>query len=160
MMQQGTFRADLFYRLSVLPIRVPPLREIREDIPLLVQHLLGKLDLKCRVSAEAMAALQGHHWPGNVRELRNVLERAAILCRGGEIQPKDLYLNEGSTPRVSLETHVSTPAPSLGTLDQQLKDLERTMILEALERNQNNKMKTARELGMPPSTLWRKLKAY
>jgi DNA-binding NtrC family response regulator len=160
MVQQRTFRADLFYRLSVLPIWVPPLREIREDIPLLVQHLLGKLDLKCCVSAEAMAVLQGYHWPGNVRELRNVLERAAILCRGGEIQPKDLYLNEGSTSRVSLETQVSTPAPSLGTLEQQLKDLERTMILEALERNQNNKMKTARELGMPPSTLWRKLKAY
>jgi DNA-binding NtrC family response regulator len=159
MVQQGAFRADLFYRLAVLPIRVPPLREIGEDIPLLVQHLLGKLDLKCRVSAEAMAALQRHHWPGNVRELRNVLERAAILCRGGEIQPKDLYLNEEATPRVSLETHVSAPASSPGSLDQ-LKDLERTIILEALARNQNNKMKTARELGMSLSTLWRKLKAY
>jgi DNA-binding NtrC family response regulator len=110
--------------------------------------------------SEAMAALQGYHWPGNVRELRNVLERATILCRGGEIQPKDLYLNEGSTSQASLETNVSMPAPSLGTLDQQLKDLERTRILETLARNQNNKMKTGRELGMPLSTLWRKLKAY
>lgn len=94
MVQAGSFRADLFYRLSVIQVKVPALREIPEDIPLLVKHLLDKLVLRCRLSAEAMEALQRYHWPGNVRELRNVLERASVLCQEGEIWPEHLGLPE------------------------------------------------------------------
>jgi DNA-binding NtrC family response regulator len=133
--------------------------EIREDIPLLVQHFLSRLAPNRRVSVEAMEALTRYHWPGNVRELRNVLERAAVLCRGGEIRPEDLHLSEGPVARAVFETHASTAASSPASLDQ-LRELERTMILEALARNQNNKLKTARELGISISTLRRKLKDY
>ncbi len=97
MVQAGSFRADLFYRLSVIQIKVPALPEIPEDIPLLVQHLLGKLSPHRRLSAEAMEALQRYHWPGNVRELRNVLERAAVLCQEEEIGPDHLGLPEGAS---------------------------------------------------------------
>jgi DNA-binding NtrC family response regulator len=92
MVQEGRFRADLFYRLSVIPIQVPPLREIQEDIPLLVKHLLHKLSLPCHLSPEAMEALMCYHWPGNVRELGNTLERAAVFCPEGVIGLEHLGL--------------------------------------------------------------------
>ncbi len=161
MVQTGDFRADLYYRLSVVPIRVPSLPEIRSDIPLLVQHLIEKLSLNCRVSPEAMVALQRYHWPGNVRELRNVLERAAVFRQGDAIQPQDLHLSEEPVS-------VTPPMPSSGaaSLDPdsasvaQLKELEKKMILEALARNNHNKTAAARELGIPLSTLKRRLKEY
>lgn len=159
MVQEGTFRADLFYRLSVLPVRVPPLREIPEDIPLLVKHFLSRLNVNCGVSVEAMQALQRYPWPGNIRELRNVLERAAVLCRRAEIRPEDLGLSEGPGAKAALEVEVPTPG-SLPTSLDELKALERAMILDALARNQSNKAKAARELGISISTLWRKLKEY
>jgi DNA-binding NtrC family response regulator len=159
MVRAGTFRADLFYRLSIIPIKVPPLREIREDIPLLVQNFLSKLALNCHVSAEAMEVLQRYHWPGNVRELRNALERAAVLCRGEEIRPEDLHLCEDPIPTKTLKAKASTPTSNLASIEQ-LREMERKMILETLARNQNNKSETARELGISISTLKRKLKAY
>jgi DNA-binding NtrC family response regulator len=161
MVQAGDFRADLYYRLSVVPIRVPSLPEIRSDIPLLVQNFIEKLSLNCRVSPEAMAALQRYHWPGNVRELRNVLERAAVFRQGDAIQPQDLYLPEESvsvTPPTSSSSTVS-PEPESASLAQ-LKELEKKMILEALARNNHNKTAAARELKIPLSTLKRRLKEY
>jgi len=161
MVQEGTFRADLFYRLSVLLVSVPPLREIPEDIPLLVKYFLSRLNVNRRVSVEAMQVLQRYLWPGNIRELRNVLERAAVLCRRGEIRPEDLGLSEGMGAKAALEAEVPTQAPvPLPTSLDELKALERAMILEALARNQSNKAKAARELGISISTLWRKLKEY
>jgi DNA-binding NtrC family response regulator len=95
----GRFRRDLFFRLSVLPIRVPPLRERMEDIPLLVDALLQRLSPKSRLSAAALKRLLAHPWPGNVRELRNVLERAVLLAKGEELGSADLYLeSSGSLP--------------------------------------------------------------
>jgi len=162
MVQAGAFRADLFYRLSVVPLRVPPLRQIPEDMPLLVDTLMRRLGLGCRVSAEAMAALQRYSWPGNVRELRNVLERAAVLSRGQPIRPADLQLPEVKsstdapvTPAAGAETPANAP-PSAA----HLKGIERQMIIEALARNRNNKAAVARELGIPLSTLKRRLKEY
>ncbi len=157
MVRAGDFRADLYYRLCVIPVRTPALREIPEDIPLLVRHFLDQLALPCRVSPQAMEALKRHPWPGNVRELRNVLERAAALCGGREIRPEDLHLSEEPTSKVILET--KPPIPSPASLDQ-IKDLERAIILQTLARRRNNKAATARELGIPIATLWRKLKAY
>jgi transcriptional regulator with GAF, ATPase, and Fis domain len=172
MVEAGEFRADLYYRLSVVPVKVPPLREIRNDIPLLIKHLCQRLKLGCRVMPEAMPVLQRYSWPGNVRELRNVLERAAVLARDGEIRPQHLRLAEFSPPQpptphappVSAappQARQPSPAlkPSSASLSE-LKGLERQMILEAMERNDNNKAAVARELGIPLSTLKRRLKDY
>jgi DNA-binding NtrC family response regulator len=134
------------------------LREIQEDIPLLVKHLLHKLSLPCRLSPEAMEALMRYHWPGNVRELRNTLERAAVFCPGGVIGPEHLGLPQDTVSPAEATAELlmfpaSAPLPSL-------KTLERQVILEALARNHRNLAKTARELAISPSTLWRKLKAF
>ncbi|MEE4380182.1 MAG: sigma 54-interacting transcriptional regulator [Candidatus Competibacteraceae bacterium] len=171
MVEAGEFRADLFYRLSVVPVKVPPLREIRGDIPLLVEELSQRLELNCRVSAEAMNALQQYAWPGNVRELRNVLERAAVLAGDGEIRTQHLHLPDAvSSPLsqrpaaedpVTQRTDSAVPRPGSGSGSlSELKEMERQMILEAMIRNQNNKAAVARELGIPLSTLKRRLKEY
>lgn len=157
MVQAGTFRADLYYRLSVVPVRVPALREIKEDIPLLVQSFIERLGLSCQVTAEALAALQGYAWPGNVRELRNVLERAAALS-GGTVQAADLRLSsEPLTQPSGGRSENLLPSTDSRT---QLRQLERDMIMETLARNGNNKAAAARELGIPLSTLKRRLREY
>ncbi len=172
MVGAGEFRADLFYRLSVVPIEVPALREIREDIPLIARHLCERLQLHCRLSAAAMEALQGYSWPGNVRELRNVLERAAVMCGDREIRPEDLRLSRtvvaappviSPVPPVPAASRVE-PVPEsenpAADARAHLRKMERRMIVEALERNQGNKAAVARELGIPLSTLKRRLKEY
>jgi len=177
MVHTGAFRADLFYRLSVVPIELPALREIREDIPLMTEHLCQQLQLKCRISAAAMEALQNHSWPGNVRELRNVLERAAVMCGDREIRSEDLRLPKIASAPTWTPTHERTPvsstvAPSVpvepvsipkpGAADARahLKEMERQMIIDALERTRHNKAAVARELGIPLSTLKRRIKEY
>jgi transcriptional regulator with GAF, ATPase, and Fis domain len=184
MVRTGAFRADLFYRLSVVPIEVPALREIPEDIPLIARHLCERLQLNCRLSAAALEALQNYSWPGNVRELRNVLERAAVMCGEREIGLEDLRLSRTATP---VQNAAPAPAPAVsppasGPVDPEpssadsglavkrsqpissarahLKDIERRMIVEALERTHGNKAAVARELGIPLSTLKRRLKDY
>jgi len=182
MVQEGQFRADLFYRLSVVPVRVPPLREIAEDIPLLVDSFIKRLELDVQVSPGAMEIMQNYHWPGNVRELRNVLERAAALKQGEEIREEDLHLptQEGASFAYAPPTPQQAPpsvqpaTPSGQEVNEfgeprtlpssasrsQLRDMERQMIMETLRRNGNNKSAAARELGMPLSTLKRRLKDY
>jgi DNA-binding NtrC family response regulator len=178
MVRTGAFRADLFYRLSVVPIELPALWEIREDIPLIAQHLCQQLQLNDRISAAAMEALQNYPWPGNVRELRNVLERAAVMCGDREIRPEDLRLPKtaeapawastpvwtsassmAAPPPIPIEP-VSIPKPGAADARAHLKEMERQMIIEAMERNRHNKAAVARELGIPLSTLKRRLKEY
>ena len=163
MVEKGTFRADLFYRLSVVPLRVPPLRDIREDIPLIVEAFIDRLELNCRMTPEALAAMQRYHWPGNVRELRNVLERAAVLCQNGLVRPENLHLEQpappGALPPNGPQSGSTTQPVTPATRDQ-LKDQERQMILDTLARNGNNKTAAARELNIPLSTLKRRLKDY
>jgi DNA-binding NtrC family response regulator len=153
MVRDGAFRADLFYRLSVITVQVPPLRDIKDDIPLLIRHFSDQLALPCRLSPEALVLLQRYHWPGNVRELRNVLERASVLCRGGEIGPEHLRLAEPD-PSSASDPAAKDAAP---LSPAQLKALERQMIKEAMERNGHNKAAVARELGIPLSTLKRRI---
>ena len=181
MVKTGAFRTDLFYRLSVVPVEVPALREIPEDIPLIARHLCERLNLSCRISDAAMSALQAYSWPGNVRELRNVLERAVVLCGDRDIQPEDLRLSKetrssntagagpNSPPTVptaapsSAPADPSSPAPKTSTTAAaraHLKDVERQMIRESMALNNNNKAAVARELGIPLSTLKRRLKEY
>ncbi|PZN30228.1 MAG: sigma-54-dependent Fis family transcriptional regulator [Proteobacteria bacterium] len=147
---EGKFREDLFYRVNVIEIRVPPLRERLDDIPDLVAAAMKRLGRQIgnralRVTPEAMAALSAYHFPGNVRELENVLERAATLCTGGVIDVGDLQLR----PKVA-----ATELPIPGSvapgerLGDALEDIERDAIVRALEQTRYNKTKAAQLLGM------------
>jgi DNA-binding NtrC family response regulator len=158
MVELGTFREDLYYRLSVLVLSIPSLRERKEDIALLAERFLEDLRPKIgraigKISAEALAALVDHPWPGNVRELRNAIERAAILGRGPNIALDDLPDQLRKKPaRGDSDKRVSLPLP--------LGELERLDVIAALESAEGNKSKAARILGVDRATLYARLKAY
>jgi DNA-binding NtrC family response regulator len=156
MIRQGTFREDLFYRLNVIQLVVPPLRERREDIPALAEHFLEraaeKLKRDLRLSVHAVERLLRYPWPGNVRELENAIERAAILAREATVSPDDL------PPHVSAGLNLG-PSPDLPP-QITLADVERNHILQTLERFGGNHSSTAEALGIGRTTLWRKLKEY
>ena len=150
MVAEGKFREDLFYRVNVIEIRVPPLRERLEDIPELVDSLLAKLSRQIgiralRVSESAMQALAQYHFPGNVRELENVLERAATLCSNGVIEARDMQLRPKVTTSEVAATNSVGPGEKLGDA---LEDIERDAIVRALEQTRYNKTKAAALLGM------------
>ena len=152
--KDGTFREDLFYRLNVVLIQMPPLRERKSDIPLLVQHFLEKYNTRLRkemrgISPDALDLLVRHDWPGNVRELENTMERLLVLSPGPYLEPADLvFAGTILTP--------AAEAPD-GTL---LKDLERNHIIQTLQRCDGHKSETARALGIDRKTLREKLKRY
>ena len=155
-MRTGQFREDLFFRLNVIPIVIPDLRERSEDIPLLVKRFLEKYrdgdgEMKS-ISREAMAALVRYAWPGNVRELENVIERATVLCMHDEIGPHDL-------PASLLETEGGVVA-RLAQQNASLADLERDYIRLVLQRAHGNQTVAAQILGIDRRTLYRKLQSY
>jgi DNA-binding NtrC family response regulator len=145
----GRFRDDLFWRLNVLSVRMPALRERPADIALLVEHFAGG----CKVSAEAMARLTTHPWPGNVRELRNVLERALTLRSGEGIEVEDLPTGMGRVEPTDLMPNDEREPPPL-------RDVERSYILKVLERTGGNKSRAAEILGLDRKTLYRKLEEF
>lgn len=152
----GTFREDLFYRLSVVPITLPPLRERRDDIPLLANHFLSKYNKKRgknikAISDRAMKALVEYDWPGNVRELENAIERAVVLTEDDMIKPSDL-LYYGLT--------VQTPSKSDAGQAQRLIDVEKEHIARMLKMFNGHKGKAAESLGIDRKTLREKLKRY
>jgi transcriptional regulator with PAS, ATPase and Fis domain len=153
--RQGRFRDDLYYRLNVIEIRIPPLRERREDIPLLADHFLERIghELGKEIGGIAPGALKlllGYDWPGNVRELENAIERAIVTCRNGTLDETDFaFLNHRSSPERPWEVP-----------DVPLNELERRAIVAALERRQGNIKETAAALGIDRSTLYDKLKRY
>ena len=152
----GTFREDLFYRLSVVPITLPALRERRDDIPLLANHFLQKYNQKRRkniraISERAMKALVEHDWPGNVRELENAIERAVVLAENDVVRPSDL-LYYG----LSLET----PAGSEAGTPRRLVDVEKEHIVKTLKIFNGHRGKTAEWLGIDRKTLRSKLRKY
>jgi DNA-binding NtrC family response regulator len=151
--QEGRFREDLFYRLNVIPITIPPLRDRREDIPLLVESFVERLAVEMKkridgVSAEAMTALMAHDWPGNVRELRNVLERGAVVTTGHVIQVPDL----GLPSKVE-------GAPRPGTLAS-LEEVERRHVAAVLAHTGGNVSQSARILGIDRVTLYNKMRKW
>ena len=156
---QGTFRRDLFFRLNVLTLRIPPLRERRQDIPLLVAHVLARVGrdtgVEKTISDEALKVLLSYDWPGNVRELENCLERACALSSADEVQVRDLPTRVYSVPDEMLG--VSTPGNG-GILP--IAELEKQTILNALTQVNGDKMLAARLLGIGKTTLYRKLKEY
>jgi two-component system response regulator HydG len=149
------FREDLFYRLNVVPLRIPPLRERREDIALLATHFLGRFNQRAGTQkafgADAVARLKLHEWPGNVRELENIIEQAASLSLEREIAAKDIQIEE---PNLA-------PAPVLGhsaRLSDVVEEAERRAIRGALARCGGDQGLVAKELGVSPTTLWRRMK--
>src|SRR4029077_4754709 len=152
----GSFRPALFYRLNVIPIRLPSLRQRRDDIPLLVDHFLKRFaqnNPAKSVSKEAMELLMKYDWPGNVRELENVMERALILHEGGVIEPEDLpdNIRVGESHRGSLV--IDSPTLTL-------EELEKEYILKVLNHTRWQKKRASEVLGINASTLYRKLIAY
>ncbi|HNM82782.1 MAG TPA: sigma 54-interacting transcriptional regulator, partial [Rhodocyclaceae bacterium] len=141
--EKGSFRQDLYYRLNVIELRMPSLRERKEDIPVLTDAILRRLggSLPLEVAPEAMLALQGYAFPGNVRELENILERATALCSGERIETEDLHL---------APEEVSDEALGRGseTLDDYLNRVERQAILDALQKTGQNRTAAARLLGV------------
>ena len=163
--RKGELREDLYYRLNVFQIQIPPLRERKEDLPPLVDALLPALNAKhgCRVTgldSGVMEVLMRHDWPGNVRELRNVIERAVILAGEGSILPGHLPPFFNGVPRIAVKS-VSNGAGSL-TLPagSTVGDAERSLILWTLEQTANNKTRAAEILGISLKTLHNKLKEY
>jgi DNA-binding NtrC family response regulator len=185
----GRFREDLYYRLNVIHVHMPPLRERMDDVPLLVEHFLAKFRFKpdaipTTISEEAMARLAEHDWPGNVRELENAVERAVVLSRGNPIMPDHLPLTE--SPAVAGGRARSRRAAAKGgdtaaaeaavedgavkgnghgaaagaSFKEAVESLEKRLIAEALERNGGNRSKAAEELGIYRRLLYAKMREY
>jgi len=153
--QEGVFREDLYYRIRVISLKLPGLNQRREDIPLLVDHLVAKFNrLQGKniegVSEEVMAQLMEYEYPGNVRELENIIEQAFVLCRGQLIEPHHLPAEMRPADAVGYG----------GSSPMSLSSMEKLLIGEALRRHKGSRTKAARQLGINPSTLYRKLKSY
>ncbi|MEJ2106120.1 MAG: sigma-54 dependent transcriptional regulator [Acidiferrobacteraceae bacterium] len=163
MVQQGTFREDLLYRLDVYKIHVPPLRERTSDIPLLARAFLAafraEMDKPVQdFSDEAMQALVEYDWPGNVRELRNAVERSLLSCRGDRIELRDLPDKVSTRGRDGEEDGDGFPEFGAGGLTTWLEDAERRHIVAALEKTNGVQVQAARLLGISERSLWHRLK--
>jgi two-component system response regulator HydG len=185
MVAKGAFREDLYWRLAVVPVQVPPLRERREDIPLLAAHVLerrrgaaksfagGEARYPTKISPGAMMRLTAYHWPGNIRELENVLSRAAILCDGEEIRADDLDLvgvpeeaqaaaspSRSGSPPGDLAVDATAGRPLKLVLDETIKTLERQAIVQALQQCDGSPARAAKQLGISRASIYNKLKEY
>jgi two-component system, NtrC family, nitrogen regulation response regulator NtrX len=155
--REEKFRQDLFHRIYVFPLVLPPLRERREDIPMLVEHFAAQVSAQngwkaAPFTAEAMAALQAHSWPGNVRELRNMVERLMLLATDGQV---DLATVEMALPKGVGGASASSGFPS-GALAERVDAFEREVILAELKRSHSNVSLAAKSLGLERSHLYKK----
>ncbi len=164
---EGVLRADLFFRLNVVRIDVPLLRERAQDIPALAQHFLEKYAAELgrkvpRLDADALRCLTDYAWPGNVRELQNVMERASVLCSGDSVTceylPADIA--QRTAPAAAPASPVTSTAPVSLALNPQVETLEKQLIQQALARSGNNKAAAARLLEISERALWYKIKRY
>jgi two-component system response regulator FlrC len=175
MVRTGTFREDLYYRLNVIPLRLPALRERMQDIEALARNFFAKRDYACTsVSAEALTELNARSWPGNIRELFNVLERAAILAGGGTIEPGHLLLDDDAVAQAldefrfspSSPGHAAIPAPAPRDEAVEIaprmsvRQMEEKLIFKTLAEVRNNRTEAAKLLGISVRTLRNKLKQY
>jgi len=156
LVEQGKFREDLYYRINVMRLELPPLRKRKDDVPLLVNHFTNRFrrlrnkNISC-VTDEVLASLLAYDYPGNVRELENIIEHCFVLCQGEVIEKK--HLPASVCPSSSIDKIKTSEITTL-------KQMEQLLITEALRRNKGNQTATAKELGINKSTLFRKLKAY
>ena len=164
LVQEGSFREDLFYRLNVIPMEIPPLRERKTDIPLLISHFLNDFNLKNGknvqgVTSDAMAIIKEHSWPGNVRELKNMTERLVVLKGEGEINPLDvpekLRRNDSHSALPTME--ISEDGINLNTA---VTEFERALILESLQKTNWVKNQAAKLLRLNRTTLVEKIKRH
>lgn len=162
LVRAGTFREDLFYRLNVVPIKMPPLRDRKEDVPLIAHAFLKEFAREndkpvVDFTVDAMEAMLKYSWPGNVRELRSAIERAVLLCRGDRVTERDL-------PETIRLQQPPTPLPADAAPAEQgsltLKEAERQLIIRALKEANGNRTQAALKLGMSRRTLHRKLHTY
>jgi transcriptional regulator with GAF, ATPase, and Fis domain len=162
-MTQGRFREDLFYRLNVFAIQLPPLRDRREDIPILTDAFLAEFSSRfgrppAGISREALRLLTAYHWPGNVRELRNSLERASILCEGGLITPEHLTFRTPSRGQAAAAP--ATVATATAEAAGDIASVEKSMIEQALKHAKFNKSQAARKLGLTRQQLYVRMRRY
>jgi DNA-binding NtrC family response regulator len=163
--REGKFREDLFYRLSVIPIQIPPLRERKEDIPLLVEHFVQRYNTQFRkkveqVSQDGMKLMMSYSWPGNIRELKNAIERAMILADKDRIDVPHLPIRiadpcTASMPRASGTALVRLPSEGAG-----LEDIEKNLLEQALQHAHGNKTRASRLLKISRDTLRYKVKKH
>jgi two-component system NtrC family response regulator len=165
-MERGTLREDLYYRLSVFEIVLPPLRERRDDILLLVEAFLDDLAASvgrpaAGLSEDARDRILAYNWPGNVRELRNAIERAVILCEGGLIASEHLPISVGQTrPAAAAAPAVATSAPAFPDEGLRLEAVERDLVYKALAKASNNKSQAAKLLGLPRGQFYSLLRKH
>jgi DNA-binding NtrC family response regulator len=163
MVADGSFREDLYYRLNVIPVKLPPLRDRRDDIPLLVQHFLKKLSAElgrgpATMSQEALRRMMAHPWPGNVRQLENVVERSLAFSQGrAQVELPDLTSDIQSAPPPAESSEVAFPEEGVD-FDQYISGVELSLIRRSLERTHGNKRQAARRLSLKRTTLIEKLK--
>ena len=157
MVKEGTFRRDLFYRINIIQFQLPPLRERMEDVPMLVERFIKKMNnirglSVADVSKEAMSILLTHNYPGNIRELENIIEHAFVLCHEGEIEKSHLPPSLLQLPKDGVAVSSS--------IEESVRLSEEESIMNALKRNNFNRLAAAKDLGIHKSTLFRKLKKY
>jgi len=152
--EDGMFREDLLYRINTVEIQLPPLRERREDIPLLLDHFLRKYSRKYgktvdRIEPSSLRLLERYHWPGNVRELQHVVERAIIMSSSARLRPDDFFLSrsDAGAEKIKLD-------------DYNLDQVERLVVLKALKKHDGNVSHAARELGLTRASLYRRMEKY
>ena len=173
---EGSFRQDLFYRLNVIPLRLPPLRERKGDIPLLAAYFIDKYSNmykkeKKNLSERSLQCFMSYAWPGNVREMENLIERGILLSAGKDLETWDFWDEDNYPPESAFESDIP-PAPASGhegfvahatgdpAVMPKLKDVERQMILQSLQRTDNNRTHAAKMLGISVRTLRNKLHEY
>ncbi len=158
MVQEGTFREDLFYRLNVFTLHLPPLRERKEDIPLLVDHFLQNISQKVDISSVALQMLVAFTWPGNIRELKNTIESAAVLAENGYIEPAQLP--NKITAAFNNSSQLDFKLPVNLPLDDRLREIEKGMIIEALRKTGGVQVRATELLGINQRSLWHRIKKH
>ncbi len=158
MVKEGTFREDLFYRLNVFTLHLPPLRERKEDIPLLVDYLLQNAPKKATISAMALQILLAFSWPGNIRELKNTIESASVIAENGTIEPAHLPAKIAGAfdqNRMAFDRFAADIS-----LDERLKEIEKSMIIEALKKTGGVQVRATELLGINQRSLWHRIKKH
>ena len=158
MVREGNFREDLYYRLNVFTLHMPPLRERKEDIPLLVDYFLQNLPKKVEISSVALQLIMTFPWPGNIRELKNIIESAAVIAENGYIEPAQLPAKITGLFNNSVTNEISLPVNL--PLDERLNEIEKSMIIEALRKTGGVQVRATELLGINQRSLWHRIKKH